>query len=303
MRGAIDYVLYCLLHLAVFSLRLLPLAVLRPMLEGMARCVALVDRKHTRIARNNLAVAFPQASARTVERTVTQAFRNWGRLAAELIRARSLIARPRPDWVARGESLVRTLPPGGGLLVLTAHTANIDLLARTWACATGREIAIFHRPFSNRFVERFLRRERERMGVRALGRGTAVREALRVLARGGIVAVPLDQNQPPGRPGVFVDFFGKPAATATVLARLSLFSGAPVVPVFAVWQGKGLSALLGSPLDPGGLLGEQALERATRRRAILELTQRYTKEIEAVILKHPGQWNWAHQRWKTRPQQ
>lgn len=300
MSVAVDLVLYAALRLALLVLRLIPLAVLRPMLEGIARAVALVDRRHVRIARQNLAIAYPYADRSFVAKTVDRAFRNWGRVVAELVHARSFTSGERPDWVGRGESIVRSLPDSRGLLVLTAHTANVDLLARVWAATTGREIAVFHRPFSNRFLERYMRRERARSRVSTLGRGAAVREALRVLARGGIVAVPLDQNQPPGRPGVFVDFFGKPAATSTVLARLALASGVPVVSAFAQWEGARLSAVLGRPasLEP-----ERGEGRGDRRRAIGQLTAGYTAQIEAAVRRRPDQWNWVHQRWKTRPQQ
>lgn len=296
---AIDLVLYALLRLTLVVLRPIPLAVLRPMLEGIARAVAVVDRKHARIARRNLAIAYPHADPAFVARTVHRAFRNWGRVVAELVHSKSFTSGQRPDWVAQGETIVRSLPASSGLLVLTAHTANVDLLARVWAATTGREIAVFHRPFSNRFLERYMRRERARSRVSTLGRGPAVREALRVLARGGIVAVPLDQNQPPGRPGVFVDFFGKPAATSTVLARLALASGAPVVSAFAQWEGPDLSAVLGRPTRQGS---EGGADRGGRGRAIAELTAGYTAQIEAAVRRRPEQWNWVHQRWKTRPQ-
>jgi KDO2-lipid IV(A) lauroyltransferase len=126
-----------------------------------------------------------------------------------------------------------------------------------------------------------------------LNRGVTVREALRILRRGGVFVVPLDQNQLPGR-GIFVDLFGRPACTSTLLARLALASGAPVLPVFAAWRGRDTIAEIGVAIEtPSSADDKETLTRA--------LTERYTREIERMVRAYPSQWNWAHRRWKTRP--
>jgi KDO2-lipid IV(A) lauroyltransferase len=181
------------------------------------------------------------------------------------------------------------------VLALTAHTANFELLARLLGRCGPRRVVIFHRRMANRFVEQLLLRQRDAMNVVTLGRGIVVREALRVLGRGDILVVPLDQNQSRKR-GVFVDFFGHPACTSTMLARLSLATGLPVQPAFAVWNGDQLTAVLGEQIVPPA-----GLPAAARAHAVMDLTQRYTREVERVIRAHPTQWNWAHRRWKTRP--
>ncbi|RMD82929.1 MAG: hypothetical protein D6815_07945, partial [Candidatus Dadabacteria bacterium] len=102
-------------------------------------------------------------------------------------------------------------------------------------------------------------------------------------------------NQLPGH-GEFVDFFGCPACTSTLLARLSLATGRPVLPVFAVWSGEICDVVVGDPIFPPPQVG-----RHERRAVVRELTARYTREVEGVIRRWPSQWNWAHRRWKTRP--
>src|SRR5258708_15958597 len=61
----------------------------------------------------------------------------------------------------------------------------------------------------------------------------AVRKVLRELAANHGVALLIDQHlHTPD--AVYVDFFGRPAATTSALAALALRTGAPVVPVFAL---------------------------------------------------------------------
>jgi len=298
VRAIGDAIVYSCFRVLWALLYAVPSRALRSGLEAVGRVAWLVDRRHRDIVADNLRTAFPDlpdAQRVAIER---QAFANWGRIAAELVHFERVAAgrgRGDPTIVALAAAAEPLLARGRGLLVLTAHTGNFELLARLWGRATGVEIAVFHRALKNRRIDAFVRRARGACGFRVLDRGVTVREALRILQRGGVFVVPLDQNQLPGR-GVFVDLFGRPACTSTLLARLALVSRAPVLPVFAVWRGADTVAEIGAPIDvpvdPGR--SKDALSYA--------LTARYTREIERVVRAYPSQWNWAHRRWKTRPQ-
>ena len=98
-----------------------------------------------------------------------------------------------------------------------------------------------------------------------------------------------------------VDFLGRPASTSTLLARLSLASGAPVLPVFAYWQGDEVRALVGSAIEACGP-GSPAQGACGRAAKIEALTVAYSREVEIALRRFPQQWNWAHRRWKTRPE-
>ena len=54
------------------------------------------------------------------------------------------------------------------------------------------------------------------------------------------------------------------------------------------------------PVGRGFLEGNPALEPETSVQ--FDVTARYTREVEAVIRRYPAQWNWAHRRWKTKPE-
>lgn len=291
-----------LFRLAWAGLAALPLARARALLEGVAAVVARIDRRHCRVVDDNLRIAFPEWPPERVADVRRAAFGNWARIAVELAHERELVASADGamlDEVTRvaDELLAR----GHGLLVLTAHIGNFELLARMWGARTGRLLASFHRAMKNPLIDRYLLAGRAAAGLRTLPRrrGIIVREALRVLARGEIFVVPLDQNQPPGR-GVFVDMFDKPASTSTMLARLALAAQAPVLPVFSAWEDDRLVAVVGEVIElpPGAT----TLRGHERQAVVHELTARYTRAVEQAVRRFPEQWNWAHRRWKTRPQ-
>ena len=93
--------------------------------------------------------------------------------------------------------------------------------------------------------------------------------------------------------GVFVDFFGRPACSNKGLALLALHTGAPVVPVFLVRDRLCFKAEFGPEM--------RLIQTGDETKDIEANTRHYTKAIESVIRRHPDQWFWVHQRWKTRP--
>jgi KDO2-lipid IV(A) lauroyltransferase len=108
------------------------------------------------------------------------------------------------------------------------------------------------------------------------------------------VGILMDTNMTPPQ-GEFVDFFGKPACTASGLARVALKTGAAVVPGFMVWE----EAERRYVLHFGPQLN---LSRTDDNDAdVLAATQLCTKTIETWIRRYPDQWLWIHRRWKTRP--
>jgi KDO2-lipid IV(A) lauroyltransferase len=124
-----------------------------------------------------------------------------------------------------------------------------------------------------------------------MGRGT-VKESLRYLKNGGLVAFALDQNAR-RKEGVFVPFFGREACTITSLALLARRTGAPVIPLYIYRDG-----------DVHRIVVEKAILHdsvADTEADIIERTRVYMQWTEKVVRLHPQQWTWLHDRWKTKP--
>jgi KDO2-lipid IV(A) lauroyltransferase len=115
---------------------------------------------------------------------------------------------------------------------------------------------------------------------------------MRMLRQNWMIAIALDLDV---RKGVFVDFFGMPASTSDGIARLSIATGAPVMPVFMVRQGDSIHHHI--KIMPAFY----PEKRRDREAAAHEYTQLYSDVLETAIREHPDHWNWIHRRWKTRP--
>jgi KDO2-lipid IV(A) lauroyltransferase len=104
--------------------------------------------------------------------------------------------------------------------------------------------------------------------------------------------MPVDQNY--GGPGrIFVDFFGRKAATAAGPAAYAFKTGAALLTAFAYPLGRGRWKVVIKPVhfDPD----------MPEREAVRAATQEMTSRVEAAAREYPGEWVWMHRRWKAVP--
>ena len=295
--GRKDWLLFQLMRAGVHAFSLLPDFLLYPLGMLGGYIAYLVDRRHVAIGMTNLAIAFPERSERERRRTVRESYINLGRGSAEYARLagffhRRLIARVAYDRFQYWDEIKRRYP-GRGIVVLSAHFGNFELLAAAHALH-GHEITLVHH--TQRFLagDALMTWVRERAGVDVVRKRSAARAVLKALSDGQLVGVPFDQNAKRGE-AVFVPFFGEPAATSRTLARLVRKSHAIVVPVFIVREPDNRHHRI--VIQDHIALQESADAEAD----IEENTRRFLRPIEDIVRRYPGQFLWQHRRYRTRP--
>jgi len=272
----------------------LPLDTGRRLGRWLGRLAFAADRRHRCIVLDNLTRALgselPPDAVRPLARRV---FGQLGQIPFELCWSLRL---PPDRWERHfrvtGRRHVReALARGRGVLMLTAHTGNWELLPIVGAMAR-LPVHIVFRPLDVPLLDRLIGRLRSRFGARLIPARNGLFAILRALRRNECAALLMDQNVD-WYDGVFVDFFGRRACTNKGLALIAQRTGAPVIPVFLAREGRGFAAAFGPPIDP--------VESGDPVRDVEDTTQRYNRAIEAFVRRHPDQWFWAHRRWKTRP--
>jgi KDO2-lipid IV(A) lauroyltransferase len=243
----------------------------------------------------NLRLAFPEKTRRERARILRGVFTSLGRQLAEVcLFPRYTLENVGKVVVYDGfENFERALSRGKGVLFLTAHLGAWELSAFTHSLY-GHPLHIVMRPLDNVYLDRLMRRYRTMHGNSTVDKDDFVRGLLSAMKAGETVGILMDTNMTPPQ-GVFVDFFGIPACTASGLARIALRSDAAVVPGFTIWD----PALRKYRLrfDPALKLIRTGNDDAD----VLANTALFTKVIEEYVRKYPGQWLWVHRRWKTRP--
>jgi Kdo2-lipid IVA lauroyltransferase/acyltransferase len=244
----------------------------------------------------HLSWAFPELSAAERARLARRSYRHLGREAIVLFRYGGW---KRDDVFERIEvvgleALVEAHDRAGGVLLLSGHLGNWEVGG---AALAVRDIPVdgVAKGMANRRFERELFGTRERLGIGVVEMAEAAREVLRSLKRGHVVAIAGDQNA--HRNGVFVPFFGRPAATARGPAMFAVRTGAPVFVGFAVrkpgWRQRYTLTIEPLRFEPTGDLEAD----------VTAFTAAYIARVEDAVRAHPDQYFWQHKRWKTRPPQ
>ncbi len=277
-------------RIVIGGVRLLPAALVEPLGALVGWLVYLFDLPHRRVARRNVAAAFPSRPAREHRAIVRGAFQHFGRLLFAMLKFSTL---PPDAILARveleGEEHVRHARAlGRGVLFVTGHFGFWEVQALAHALRLG-PMAVMARTLDNRGLNVVLEQIRTRTGNSVVYRQGALRRVLRLLHEGESVGILIDQHIL-GRDAVQVNFFDRPAATTPAVAALALRTGAPVVPLFALPLG-GLRYRLvyEPPVEP---------PPAGAADPVRELTQRCTDVLEMYVRHHPELWLWMHRRWR-----
>jgi Kdo2-lipid IVA lauroyltransferase/acyltransferase len=280
---------YILAYGLVTALRLLPLKGAERVATGAAKLLDKAVPRLRRIARQNLAMAFPELNAAKREAIADGTFGSIGRLLLAIARFPSLDASNIGAWIAYEglEHYTAAKQAGRGVLVATAHLGNWELSAFAHALMT-EPMNVMARPLDNRLIDRLVEERRTRSGNRLIFKRDAARAVLKALRNNEAVGVLIDQNTSENE-GVFVDFFGAQACAGSGFVKLAYRSQAPVIPGFALWDHEKKRYVL--RFFP-------AIELTGDERAD---TQRIHSFLERTIRDYPDQWMWIHRRWKTRP--
>jgi len=285
MRERIEFAAFQAVKWLVLAL---PLKSAQRLGAFIGRVAYTVVASRRRTALENLRYAFPEKSGSELAAIAKGAFQNYGIALMELLwfphlTDASIRSVLHPDIIERRFS------EGKGLVMLSGHFGNWELSALGMAHLCGHPFSVIVQTQSNSRINEVINRHRCLFGNRAVPMNVSVRESLKTLQEGGIVAIAPDQSGP--MEGVFVDFFGRRVASHQGPAALALRSGAVVIMGFMIRQ---------PDLTYDVVLEEVSTENlhGTRSENVEELTQRHTALLESYIRRYPDHWLWMHRRWK-----
>ena len=181
----------------------------------------------------------------------------------------------------------RLLLQGKGLITVSGHLGNWELQGAAAATAIHGPFTVAATQQSNPYIDGFITRRRYGMGMQVAGTKTAMKLLVKALKNNEAIGLVADQNA--GNDAVFVEFFGKLAATQPGPAQLALKFGAPMLVGVALRTGPGRFTVM----------AEQVVIREND--TVQTLTQRHVKILEGFIRQYPERYFWLHRRWKTRP--
>jgi KDO2-lipid IV(A) lauroyltransferase len=187
---------------------------------------------------------------------------------------------------------------GKGVIYITAHLGNWELMAAYYALKGHHPVNVIARSVYDDRINRILLRLRSRYGVKTILRGRATKgesitastkEILRVLKKNELLGVLIDQNIK-GIDSVPVTFLGMPTTAPSGAASLALASQAEVFFGFTYRGEDNRHHIVAERVD-------ELVRSKDRKGDILSNTSLFTRLIEERVREFPSQWVWIHDRW------
>jgi KDO2-lipid IV(A) lauroyltransferase len=278
----------------------LPYPVIKAMSGVLLGIAYFILRRMRRAAMSTLSIAFgKEKSQAELEKICKDCFYQAGRGVIEVGAYTAHPALMKEKFSFEGnsrENLDAALKVGNGAIGISAHFGNFPLML-LYLAQMGYPTNAIIRPSRDEVVEKDFQAARSRLGLKTVHsypREACVAQSLKALRAKELLVVLLDQNTG-SKSGVYVDFFGQKAGTATGPIIFAMRTGAVILPIFTLRDGDS---------DKHKLVIEKHFyleEKATDEETIQYNVQKLTNIIEGYIRKYPAEWGWMHRRWKSRP--
>lgn len=293
MNKLLWVLLLAIVNFTIWIYSVVPRAVADHWGRTLGRIMYYLIGSKRRVARDALEKSYPDWDNKQIKRVIKGVFRTQGLFVSEILRLMGN-AKPTPiDIIDCGPGVLHEIDEckrlGKGLLVLTAHINNYELLL-AWA-AHRYPLSVITKQIKQPELDNLLVKLRERNNIRMLPKRGSFRDAVRELKSGRVLGFVLDQNMKK-KHGIHVTFFDRPACTTPGLAMMSAHAGVPVLPVCIFREGDRYTVKSYPLIKPPADRKPETLQAAT---------QEYSNVVESMIREQPEGWIWIHKRWRTPP--
>lgn len=288
MTDRLEFILFSFFGILV---RLMPLRLAQSFGRAVGSLAYLVAGRRRAIAIGNLTHAFPEKSQYEIRKIARGAFRNYAISISEFL----WFPRLTPERLRKFVRVMdidlteKVYSRGKGIVYMSGHFGNWELTALATAHFTGYPVTIIVQNQRNRLVNKVINQYRCIWGNSVVTMESSVREVLRRLSQGKTVAMLADQSAP--MEGLYVSYFGRPAATHQGPAIFSLRTSAPIVMGFTIRKEDGKYELIHEEVRTDDL-------KEYNDENVAELTRRHVALLEKYVRMYPDQWLWMHRRWK-----
>lgn len=247
-------------------------------------------RIRRKLVSENLARTFPGKNASEIRAIAHLVYRNQAENVIEVFRLpmiKSAEDAARLMDIDARDIVTRAIDRKKGVVMVSAHFGNWELLSLCSGLLIA-PMAMVIKKLKNPAINRQINSWRTMHGNRIVNKHKALREGLRTLHNGGILAMLGDQSDP--NEGFFTEFLGRRTSVFLGPAYLALKAGVPLFIVMCRRTGDGRYKVEIKEIDMHGL--------GTAKADAEELVRRYTKVLERYIYCYPEEWFWLHNRWK-----
>ena len=299
IRDSISWLVYIIVRIFFGILNMIPLSLRLPLLTRVIRFIFFFLPKYQKVSRINLRLAFPDHTEEQLDEIISGTYSSIARLLVDFGRLHTLdsewfdtnVSVPNLELMER----LKAEYPDVGTLLATGHLGSFELMAYS-AGYYGYPMSYVVRNFKMKKLDEWWKSVRERDGNTVVDRKGAFKKVVTDLRNRRNVGILFDQNVRSSF-AVFVDWFGRKAATTKALGLAALRTGAPIVVAGITFDpDKGYTI----HLEDCNCKDIVDSDRSQEEKVLL-ITERATRLYEEMIYRSPKEWFWMHRRWKTAP--
>ncbi len=287
--------IYWTVLFTIFVSRLMPRTWWLGLFGFIGRIVYSFPSRFKDLVIHHLGLAFgKEKSAREILDLSKQVYVMLAKNGADVIRSWSvenLEQLQRFVKVEGKEYADRAKAKGKGIIYFTGHIGAFELMITAMGL-NGMPFMVVGTALKDERLNDIVVQFRAKHGSEPIQRGRETFKLIKALKSGGAVGMLIDQDTKVK--SRFVNFFGMPASTPVGAALMAMKTGAAVVPALIHLGEDNLQHMVLYPEVEMVNTGDEEKDMVTN-------TQTLTTILEEAIRRHPAQWVWMHERWKTKP--
>ncbi|MCF7858755.1 MAG: lysophospholipid acyltransferase family protein [Candidatus Cloacimonetes bacterium] len=266
--------------------KVIPYQVVRAFLANIFVIGARIFNIRYALAKKQLKLVYPEKSNREIKKIINQMYYHMGITTAETYFGNK--EELFKTCEIRGwDNLKKAVERGQGVILVTGHLGNWELAGRY--IAANIDMAVVGKKQRNRYFDEYTNALRLQDNIIVIRKKNALKPILKLLKEGYIISLLMDQNA--GKNGILTDFLGYEASTFVGAAKISIKTGCPIVPAYAIRKKDGSHIFICEEI-----IESQAYNNNLED--IKKLTEIVSKTIEKHIHQYPHLWFWVHKRWK-----
>ncbi len=268
---------------------LLPFWILYAFCELIAFMAYYVFRYRRSVVSENIAVTFPEKSARERRQIEVQFYRQFLQVFAEFWKS---FGFKKEDWTRRvpitnPEAVLSFLDKGVPVVLVSGHTANWEWPAHSLRQHLGYPMEFLYKPVKNQRFDKLMLALRTRHGGVAVPKDNAVREIIKRRKQPRLIGIIGDQLPSMGTEKYWLDFLNRETAFYKGAERIATMAN------YAVFYVDTERVSLGHYKVTLRQIAEPPYEKGQEG-----IIADYVSKLQTSIHRDPSAYLWSHKRWK-----
>ncbi len=288
----LDYIIYLIYRFFEFLFYLFPKFLIKPILHFIAYLAHLFAKKHNRIAKVNLDLAFGKTKTEEEKiKIIKSSLRNivYNLYEFITIQRETLKEMESKAIIENEEVILKLIEEKKRIIIVTGHYGCWEFLI-PFVAAKYKPMTVTVRPMNNKYINNIYEKARDRYNLSICEKKGAAKCIIKALKNDRMVAMTIDQNLDRRNNAVDVSFFEHKATQVDSPVRLATKLNTVILPVFIIRDDfEKYKIVFKDPIEVKQNMNENELKN---------LSQELSNILEDQIRSKPDDWFWQHRRWK-----